>query len=151
MIIPQSETVSQVTFFESCAEFRISGDDMFKLKEAIFPGRWAWQGVGVLWGKMNAHIRLRLPDRARAQHLLGCVCARLCEWLEAKAFTTHYTADKPVCVRDVSQKPWLLPPHAGCCRFGFLLNTAEPLVTTLTCVCVCEKRHRACIHVISIS
>lgn len=25
---------------------------MFKLKEAIFPGRWAWQGVGVLWGKL---------------------------------------------------------------------------------------------------
>lgn len=86
-------------------------------------------GSGSVVGKMNAHIRLRLPDRAQAQHLLGCVCARLCEQLEPKALTTHYTADKPACVRKVSQKPWLLPPRLGCCRFAFLLNTAQPRVT----------------------
>lgn len=45
-------------------------------------------------GEINAHIWLCLPDRAQAQHLLGCVCARLCERLEPKALTTHYTADK---------------------------------------------------------
>lgn len=89
-------------------------------------------GSGSVMGKMNAHIRLGLPDRAQAQHLLGCVCARLCEQLEPKALTTHYTADKPACVRKVSQKPWLRPPRLGCCRFAFLFNTAEPRVTTPT-------------------
>lgn len=51
----------------------------------------------VLWGEINAHIRLCLPDRAQAQHLLGCVCAKLCKGLEPKALTTHYTADKAIC------------------------------------------------------
>ena len=45
-------------------------------------------------GGINAHVRLCLPDRAQAQHLLGCVWAKLCEGLEPKALTTHYSADK---------------------------------------------------------
>lgn len=110
-------------------EFRISDDDMFKIKRGHLSRQMGLAGSGSVMGKMNAHIRLRLPDRAQAQHLLGCVCARLCEQLEPKALTTHYTADKPACVRKVSQKPWLLPPRLGCCRFAFLLNTAQPRVT----------------------
>lgn len=56
---------------------------MYKFREAIFAGRWAWQGVGsVMWGEINAHISLCLPARAQAQHLLGSVCAELCEGLE---------------------------------------------------------------------
>lgn len=99
-------------------------------------------GSGSVMGKINAHIWLCLPDRAQAQHLLGCVCVRLCKRLEPKALTSHYTADKPVCVRKVSHKPWLLPPHAGCCRFAFLLNTAELCVTIPTCARVYETTPR---------
>lgn len=48
-------------------------------------------------GEMNAHIWPCFPDRAQAQHLLGCVCAELYEGLEPKALTTHYAADKAIC------------------------------------------------------
>lgn len=46
---------------------------------------------------INAHTSGCLPARAAAQHLLGCVCAELCEGLEPKALTRHYTADKAIC------------------------------------------------------
>lgn len=35
-----------------CRKFKIPSDNMFKFREAIFAGRWAWQGVGsVVWEK----------------------------------------------------------------------------------------------------
>lgn len=104
-------------------------------------------GSRSVMGEINAHIWLCLPDRAQAQHLLGCVCARLWERLEPKALTTHYTADKPVCVRKVSQavasssSRWLpqicfLVKHSGAsCRHANM----------------CVKQHRACICLISVS
>lgn len=134
MIIPQCETVKPGDIFQVSCRVQNLWRRYVQIKRGHFSRQMGLAGSGSVVGKMNAHIRLRLPDRAQAQHLLGCVCARLCEQLEPKALTTHYAADKPVCVRKVSQKPWLLPPRLGCCRSAFLLNTEEPRVTTPTCM-----------------
>lgn len=60
-------------------------------------------------GGINVHIRLCLPDRAQAQHLLGCVWAKLWEGLQPKALTMHYTADKAICEK-VSRSCSYFPP-----------------------------------------
>lgn len=99
-------------------------------------------------GEINAHIWLCLPDRAQAQHLLGCVCARLCERLEPKALTTHYTADKTSLREETfpqamasSFSRWLpqicfLVQHSGDSRHHANM---------------CVKQHRARIRLISVS
>lgn len=86
-------------------------------------------------GEINAHIRLCLPERAQAQHLLGCVWAKLCEGLEPKALTTHYTADKAICEESFLKATATFLLH-DCwhCRFAFLSNIVELHVRTLTCM-----------------
>lgn len=87
----------------------------------------------VLWGEINAHIRLRLPDRAPAQHLLGCVWAKLWEGLECKALTTHYTADKAICEESfLKATATFLLYDCWHGRFVFLLNIVKLLVRGLT-------------------
>lgn len=99
-----------MSFFSLFIKFQSSLDNMFKFREAIFAGRWAWQGVGSVMREINAHIRLCLPDRAQAQHLLGCVWAKLCEGLESKALTTHYTADEAICEKFPESRRYFAPP-----------------------------------------
>lgn len=77
----------------------------------------------VLWREINAHIWLCLPDRARAQHLLCCVWAKLCEGLEPKALTWYYTADKAICEESfLKAAATFLLRDCRHCRLAFLSN-----------------------------
>lgn len=80
---------------------------------------------------INAHTSRCLPARAPAQHLLGCVCAELCEGLEPKALTRHYTADKAICDEGPTRIPGFVL-HTGRRRARSLLNMLELRVTALT-------------------
>lgn len=102
--MPQSETLKPGDVSQVLRQSRVRNlwrrYVQMEEKKRPFSGQMGLSGGGSVVEEMNARIRLRLPDRAQAQHLLGCVCARLCEQLEPKALTTRYTADKPACVGE---------------------------------------------------
>lgn len=83
-----------------------------------------------VWELMRIQVGVCQPGQP-AQHLLGCVCAELCEGLEPKALTRHYTADKAICDGGPTRIPGSAP-HAGKRRSRSLFNMPELRVTALT-------------------
>lgn len=120
-----------------CRKFKI----LFRLYVQISRGHLCRQmglaGSGKCYdgGEINAHIRLCLPARAQAQHLLGCVWAELCEGLQPKALTTHYTADKAICEESfLKAVVTFLLCDCWRCRFALLSNIVRLHVRALTCM-----------------